>query len=91
MKQLLGTELTSINQKKALSAYVHRYTTDNIPQWSQYKWKNGQNYPLQFKNDQEWLANTYFQVTTEGNLKQGRHISCESHPTFPNNPELRTK
>lgn len=34
MKQVLGTNLSPENQKRALAAYVHRFTADHVPNWA---------------------------------------------------------
>lgn len=84
----LGTELTSDERAQVLRFYVHRFTGDNRPAWSRKEWKDGKRYPLQFKNDAEWLANTRFAVTKTGKL-DNRATECMSTPTWPENPELR--
>lgn len=86
----LGSELTDLEKKEVLGAYVHRFTGDNVPQWSKNEWKNGLSYPLQFSSDLEWLKNTRFGVTKKG-LLSGNCRHCQSTPTWPNNPELRKK
>jgi hypothetical protein len=86
-----GNTLTQATQQKCLNRYVHRYTGNHKPAWVIHKtWKDGKPYPLQFATDAEWLANTFFAVRKDGQL-DGRHAHCESHPTWPNNPELRTR
>jgi len=63
--------------------FVHRYTGEHTPQWVK------QNpAPLHFKDDADWLNNTYFEITKKGELSR-KVNSCESTPTWPNNPELR--
>lgn len=76
-----GNELTPEEQKHVLAAYCHRSTPST---------RNGRSgeYPLQFASDEEWLANTDFDVTTKGKLDK-RRTGCVSYPTWPNNPELR--
>ena len=51
---------------------------------------NGKRYPIQFKDDREWLHNTVFQTTREGKLDR-RCKYCRSQPTWPNNPELQAR
>jgi hypothetical protein len=88
----LGIELHPDDQHLVLSAYVHRYTGDHKPNWANSPRPCGNPYPLQFKDDNEWLANTFFHirhVPGEGNRLDNRFKHCESHPTWPNNPELR--
>ena len=40
-------------------------------------------YPIQFKDDQDWLANTRFRVTDTGRLDTVAKCCC-STPTWPN-------
>jgi hypothetical protein len=86
--RVLGIHLTAEQQKQVLSSYTYRYTGDNKPSWANAEWKNGQPYPLQFKDDQDWLANTDFNVTQKGKLSL-TDTDCYSRQTWPNNPELR--
>ena len=84
MKQVLGTELREDQKRHALAAFLYRSTKNHVaPGWYQ-----RERYPVQFANDQEWLAHTYFWVRDDGTLS-AKHRFCESHPTWPDNPELR--
>ena len=82
----LGSELHPTDQTLVRAAYVHRFTGDHKPAWAN-DWKDGKPYPVQFKDDADWLANTFFAVKTNGRLSP-KMKQCESHPTWPNNPEL---
>lgn len=86
--QKKGTDLRPEVQQQALAQFVHRYTGDHRPAWTIDKRQDGTDYPLQFANDQDWLAHTLFAVNKDGTLNN-REKYCESHPTWPNNPELR--
>ena len=86
----LGSELTLEEQRYVLAAYVHRFTGDHKPDWAGKEWKDGQPYPLQFKDDKDWLANTRFQTNKAGSL-DSRCNECHSVPTWPNNSELTNK
>ena len=86
MKMVLGTELSSAEQSKALNMFVHRYTGDTKPNWTNRA--DCAACPVQFKNDAEWLANTLFYVTKDGVISR-KYNYCVSNPTWPNNPELR--
>lgn len=79
----LGTELTYWDRKHVLSAFVHRFTRENKPQWA-----DATVYPVQFDSDADWLAHTQFKVRKNGRLDK-RARSCMSFPTWPDNPELR--
>ena len=88
MKLLLGTQLDYVAQREALARFVHRFTGNHRPQWAAKPMPNGSAYPVQFRDDADWLANTRFHVTNDGRLSS-RHHSCQSNPTWPDNPELR--
>jgi hypothetical protein len=85
---LKGTELHPDDQSHVLRAFVHRYTGEHRPQWAANPWKANQPYPVQFKDDSEWLSNTKFAVKRDGRLDT-RVKCCVSTPTWPFNPELR--
>lgn len=84
----LGNQLSAEDQRYVLAAYVHRFTGQHKPQWACKPMPNGTAYPVQFVDDADWLAHTYFEVTKSGKL-DNRNKSCQSSPTWPNNPELR--
>lgn len=83
----LGTELSQEDQRYVLSAYVYRYTRDHKPAWANAEWKDGKPYPVQFRSDAEWLANSRFAVLKDGRLDRSVR-ECHSHPTWPDNPEM---
>lgn len=85
---VLGTDLRPYDKQAVLRMFVHRYTGDHKPAWADREWKDGKPYPVQFSDDQDWLANTSFAVRQDGYLDQ-RCKHCHSRPTWPNNPELR--
>ncbi len=88
MEWIPGSRLSSNVQREALSIFVHRFTGDHRPEWASEEWKEGKSYPLQFKDDRDWLKNTLFAVTERDNLDK-RVDHCYSSPTWPDNPELR--
>ena len=94
MKMVLGTELSASDRKHVLAAYVHRHTGEHKPAWAtsshwRFDGTTATPWPIQFKDDAEWLANTTFAVRNDGTLdRRTRH--CQSSPTWPNNPELRS-
>lgn len=83
-KLALGTSLTLSDQQHVLGGYCHRFTGDHMPKWVGETFKND----IHFKDDADWLAHTRFHVRKNGRLDH-RFNSCESNPTWPNNPELR--
>jgi hypothetical protein len=88
MAWILGSKLSAALKRQALSLYVHRFTGNHRPAWSNGIWKDGLTYPLQFKDDEDWLANTSFPISEKGTFDK-RAQYCSSNPTWPNNPELR--
>lgn len=84
-----GNLLKPEDKRYVLSAYVHRFTKEHRPQWASQLRPNGKPYPVQFASDEDWLANTDFPIGKGGKLKTGQDVHCESHPTWPDNPELR--
>lgn len=83
-----GTELHPDDRRYVLAAYVHRFTKDHKPGWANQPRPDGTPYPVQFASDADWLANTEFRVRSDGRLDR-RITHCRSHPTWPDNPELR--
>lgn len=88
MTTIKGTRLHPEDQRYVLSAYVHRFTGEHKPAWAMNERKDGQAYPVQHVNDNDWLEHTIFWARTDGRLDQRVH-RCESTPTWPMNPELR--
>lgn len=84
----MGNELSALDQRYVLSAFVHRFTKDHKPAWSRKLRDDGKPYPVQFASDADWLANTEFAVTRDGRIDRRCH-ECYSTPTWPDNPELR--
>ena len=87
-RAVLGSDMNPVAQATAKKYFVHRYTGEHKPAWASEPpvlakdWlKEGHQYPVQFKDDVDWLANTFFRVNRNGDLLGG---SCESHPTWPN-------
>ena len=79
MQRIKGTDLPKHLQNEALRTFVHRCTGEHIPQWARRGRSSGP-YRVQFKDDREWLANTFFYVTEKGTLAARKH--CESTPTW---------
>ena len=77
-----GADLPASLQREAKARYVHRFTGDNVPAWTRAPRPCGNPYPLQFRNDADWLANTDFPVTKAGRLA-ARPSDCRSRPTWP--------
>ena len=83
-----GNDLNYSTRAEVLRAFVHRFTGDHKPDWARKPRPDGTAYPLQFKDDADWLANTFFAINRDGSLSAKQHF-CSSSPTWPNNPELR--
>lgn len=84
-----GDQLHREDQRLVLASFVNRYTGDHTPDWAKRTRRmNGEPYPVQFLNDQDWLRNSFFRVRLDGRLHGcGRH--CHSYPTWPHSPHLR--
>jgi hypothetical protein len=83
-----GTELSAAMKREALARFINRYTGDHTPAWVMRSKEYV--YPVQFADDADWLAHTYFAVTAKGTF-DGRIHHCESHPTWPNGNQLKKK
>lgn len=81
MKYVYGNDLTATMQQYVKAQFLHRFTGDHQPQWVREAFKRGKQYPLQFKDDAEWLSNTRFSFTNKGTL--AKRSGCESIPTWP--------
>lgn len=88
MEWVRGSQLGRKLQQEVLAAFIYRFTGDHTPTWARSIWKDNLPYPLQFKDDADWLANTLFAITERGTL-DNREDYCMSNPTWPENPELR--
>ena len=73
-----GTELTTSDREYVLRSYVHRWTADHRPNWSQDTTAT----PVQFASDGDWLENTLFRVKSDGSLDM-RARYCMSTPSWP--------
>lgn len=78
----LGKDLSPEDQKKVKSVFVFRFTGDNVPKWASGSRPDGSKYMVQFKDDREWLEETWFAVNRDGKYNQ-KYNSCASRPTFP--------
>lgn len=80
--EIRGSDLSPAMQAEALRRFPHRYTRTHRPEWARVPRPNGEPYPIQFADDADWLANTFFEVTKQGRLP-GRNHFCRSYPTWP--------
>lgn len=78
----LGSELSELDRRYVLAAFVHRFTRDHRPQWARKPRRDGSRYPVQFASDTDWLAHTRFQTTGYGAIDK-RVSECRSSPTWP--------
>jgi hypothetical protein len=81
-----GSDLSPEEREHVKRAYVHRFTGQHKPDWVSRPRPNGKPYPLHFKDDDDWLRNTKFDVTKGGRLSR-RTKHSQSNPTFPNGIE----
>ncbi len=82
MRRVKGSELPANLQRECLARFIYRSTGDHIPCWHTGR------YRLQFRDDKDWLENTYFYVTNAGKLAI-KPSHCESHPTWPDGRNVR--
>lgn len=66
-----GNHLPPHLQARAQASFVHRYTGTHRPNWVTWE-------PVQFLDDNEWLARTMFELT-----KNGLGPECRSFPSWP--------
>lgn len=52
--------MAKISLEEACAQYVHRFTMEHVPEWSQARREDGTYYAPQFASDQEWYNNTMF-------------------------------
>lgn len=82
-----GATLSPELQQDALRSFVHRYTGNHVPQWTNKPAPNGNFYAPQYTNDKEWLENTTFPVVFKKSgmqLASGSDVYCQSgKPPFP--------
>jgi hypothetical protein len=83
-----GTELVPLQRRIALAQYVHRYTLEHKPAWTNKPREVTDDqgrvtqaaYAPQFASDVDWLEHTLFNVKKDGTLA---NASCWSSPTWP--------
>ena len=84
---LPGATLSPALQQDALRSFVHRYTGNHVPAWTQKAAPNGSFYAPQYVDDKEWLEKTMFPVEVkrgETVLASGKDVHCQSNtPSFP--------
>lgn len=90
-----GSELPMHLQQEAKARFTHRYTGEHRPAWANRPFTNSElklsTYPVQFRDDADWLAHTYFTLVKDGTRFSKKKRFCESYPTWPDNPELRIR
>ncbi len=87
-KWIPGHMMPEATQRNARARFVHRFTGEHKPDWAYKPRSDGSLYPVQFKDDWDWLCGTLFCVKADGTLSDKTNY-CESKPSWPDNPELR--
>jgi hypothetical protein len=87
MKQISGDKLSPADQQSVRNRYVYRFTGEHTPNWVRSAWASGQVYPVQFRDDNDWLAHTLFWVK-EDNTLGTKNVDCESTPTWPHGDKM---
>ena len=77
-----GDTLRPEVQQDCLATYVNRFTGESRPNWAARFKPDGTLYKPHFKDDKEWLSNTWFPVNKDGSLSK-RNAACHSQPTWP--------
>ena len=88
-----GDTLRASVQADCLRRFVYRFTREHVPGWALRDLNHpswGAASPVQFDSDRDWLSHTWFAVKKDGTLDE-RVKHCQSSPTWPDNPELRTQ
>ena len=70
-----------ISFREACATYVHRFTTDHVPQWARQPRPDGGFYAPRFESDAAWYAATTFPGEA-GHLGGRRHCYTGT-PTWP--------
>lgn len=84
MNTTTGDKLNAEDKNYVLENFDNRYTKDHIPEWVT------AGTSVQFASDEDWLRHTEFEVTESGDFDRSA-IFCNSHPTWPDNPELKVQ
>ncbi len=75
---VLGTHLSSADQRSVLASFVHRMTTESRKQFPDFTRRMlAGGYRMPEKTDAQWLAETRFAVKAAGSLDK-RVNSCQS-------------
>jgi len=83
-----GSTLSEADQTVVLNRFGNRYTGDHTPDWVKEAEALGLVYPVQFKDDAEFLNRTSFKTTKDGGHSKSK--ACESKRTWPNGKKVRT-
>jgi hypothetical protein len=76
---ILGSAMCVADRVYAKAAFVYRYTKDWTPQWVEYA---DDKPAVQFADDEDWLAHTYFAVDNNDRMLRPAEKS-HSTPTWP--------
>ena len=69
--------MITLSFEDAKARYVHRFTMQHVPAWSQYARSDGKYYAPQYRTDREWYENTYF---------KGEHEVADDSHCYSTNP-----
>ena len=78
-----GSTLSQQLQQEVLTLerFQYRYTREHCPPWVIGMRSRGEEPPVQFASDAEWLEHTHFPTSKDG--KRVLKGYCESNPTWP--------
>lgn len=74
----VGSDLQPEDQQYVLETFRNRFTGEHKPSWVTPR----SSYSVQFKDDADWLAHTYFVVNNNGRVNKNFR-TCRSYPTWP--------
>ena len=80
-----GSTLSPALQDEVKRKFVNRFTGEHRPAWANQPRQDGRPYPVQFKDDADWLNGTLFHITDAGKLH--KRSGCQSSPTWPDGRE----
>ena len=87
-QSVLGCKLPSNMQAIVLSKVARRFTLDHVPDSSLRRKANGMYPAPSYATDEEWLENTLFHLTEEGELDLTLRGYESVNPSWPLGREL---
>ena len=70
----------SISFEQAKACFVHRYTSEHVPEWAKQQLNNGKYPAPQYATDLEWYNNTLFENESALASKKQCYSTSPSYP-----------